>query len=856
MHINQLFHTDFDKFWIVPSDDNKVQLVARDSLNTTPKKLSKLFARSVLLMVKDFENLPDEKKSKINFKKINDQDFPWLSGFTEGEMAKNKLKELSSHKKKLKGSIDEELGVVIKRSVPLSVLIRKLKGSMEETDNLEIFEKMNSRQAALVINTFISEKSYKLASKVYAYFISQNPVLRSSLSQFPQEALPELLDALCSHRNIDDVVEILKRGEENLHLFFNRFDPSNVVSYLKRKPHETPKEYLLRKNLEKKEKGFWSKHPPEEARKGNLELMRSYFGMIGEKLGKKELFDDFAPFFSANGGEKGFHVNAFIRFEEIQKDFLQVIKKHNYSTDLTLLKDALYSYNYPYIQNLLERIPLEEHGVFFPELLSALMQIEDPHLAELFLNQYPDIAKSCSKELLNQTITSNRFWFLNWLMKNGLKIDLSESEALLAVASKNHHLPMIKLLWTLANPSQPESNYLKTLHLDLIKSESKRIAKLMNYALFSPLQEIIDLVGEYPSYATALRRVLPLLGVVVRFPNLGFAEEANSNALNSPENYMKNTLAYARENRRFIMQTAKELKSLTRTQLLKKIIQNRFERNPHLPKEYGESQINNPNLTVTPFYASSFAMNEFSNTLSATLLPIRYTWCLRHLVEESYDFEEQTWHKPAVHSLELNNKRGLQYYYEFSDAKGDHRLTTTRIDRSWKWMHHTSPLTIKKLKKHLNSLQEELLLYPLDLGNEENVKVFFEKVARGYWLIATLCEFHRGTPHNAMIWLNCIYNHHNLPTPIPKLDHFFLDNTMIVLPLEKVIEKWSSFFEPTLDQALTTKYPKTHRKVLLGLLKADGLLLKECSPKVRADPKFIEAAVTQNHEASKYSIRL
>ncbi|MEI8365183.1 MAG: hypothetical protein WCF65_02085 [Parachlamydiaceae bacterium] len=36
--------------------------------------------------------------------------------------------------------------------------------------------------------------------------------------------------------------------------------------------------------------------------------------------------------------------------------------------------------------------------------------------------------------------------------------------------------------------------------------------------------------------------------------------------------------------------------------------------------------------------------------------------------------------------------------------------------------------------------------------------------------------------------------------PSPKLEHFFLDNTMLMIPIEEAIRKWKTFFEPTFEE--------------------------------------------------------
>lgn len=168
-------------------------------------------------------------------------------------------------------------------------------------------------------------------------------------------------------------------------------------------------------------------------------------------------------------------------------------------------------------------------------------------------------------------------------------------------------------------------------------------------------------------------------------------------------------------------------------------------------------------------------------------------------------------------------------------------------------MNHTPQTTLKEIQNHVEELQKEILTYNLNFTDSKNLKLFYEKVARGYWLIATLCETVRGTPHNAMIWLNLMYEHHKLPPPIPKIDHFFLDNTMLVTPVEKAIENWESYFESPLDVSLKKTHGDTWQDALRHLLEINGDLLKHCSFEVRDNKELVDLAVRTTPSAKQYA---
>lgn len=80
------------------------------------------------------------------------------------------------------------------------------------------------------------------------------------------------------------------------------------------------------------------------------------------------------------------------------------------------------------------------------------------------------------------------------------------------------------------------------------------------------------------------------------------------------------------------------------------------------------------------------------------------------------------------------------------------------------------------------------------------------------------------------------------PPPIPKIDHFFLDNTMIVTPVEKAIENWESYFESTLDAALRNHYGEASHRMLYRLLAKNGDLLRLCSPEARDNDQLVARA--------------
>jgi len=373
------------------------------------------------------------------------------------------------------------------------------------------------------------------------------------------------------------------------------------------------------------------------------------------------------------------------------------------------------------------------------------------------------------------------------------------------------------------------------------------------------MEELSQLVAAHPDYASTFREVLEILPLLVRFPTIEFFREMKNDPSKSVAGYVSGSGWYVGENQELLRTLVAELPNMTRDQFLSKVMEDRVSRLPEDKKEekrlYGTKQIKNPNDGHRTPWINGLAKSAPS--------PNRYSWSLRHLIPLCQDQEGESWQKPDPSSVDLVSPdtpsiprvyggqafwqpNSLQYYYTYEDDEGEHRLPTTHISPTFDWIWHTSPDTIEELQSHLETLHKEIVDFDLDIGDPKSLGEFNEKVARGYWLISTLCETHRGTPHNAMMWLNAICEHHHLPPPIPKLDHFFLDTTMVVSPLEEVIEKWTSYFEPPLDQCV-------EKGSLAALLQGDGLLLKSCSPEVRSDEEWVRIAIAQNPSALQYA---
>lgn len=578
----------------------------------------------------------------------------------------------------------------------------------------------------------------------------------------------------------------------------------------------------------------------------NLDEARDYLGKLGEALGKKNVLLDFAEFFD-DPKCIGPNVNAFNRFDKTHHRFVQKMKEHKLVPDAGLLKDCILSYNYPYIQVILDNLPdiisPKEHII----LLNAIQISEDARLSELILKKVPELAKKCPPDLIKRAVLHSRYSFIEWLEANGRKLREDEAKDLLS-AQMGSHIPLIKLLCKRAKVDERQA-----FNIDALASDQMRLQKLRELSIFSPIGSIYAFVADHPEFDTSLRQVISEIAVFWRYPNLDLAMELNS-GYSDLTKYVTRTYHYARGNLEDIEELEEEMEDLTRDELLERIVEYRSQRNDHLEAGYKEKSMNFELNWSTPFYEWPGRMMpplETHLSIDPGMKFVRYSWCLRHLARLCLDDLTGKWDKPEglVDFNPFMGSHGLQYYYPYKTEGEVYGVPTNSIDNEWKMMMHTHPQSIRILQEHLQQLHDELLQYPLDMLDNANRKEFFKRVAEGYWLLATLVEYHRGIPHISMIWLQLIYRRHNLPMPIHKPDHFLLDTTMLVTPFEKAIADWESYFEPTLDQSLKESQGERWEEVLLRFLSVDGLLLRQCSPVVRNTQIFIEAAARKNPDA-------
>lgn len=565
---------------------------------------------------------------------------------------------------------------------------------------------------------------------------------------------------------------------------------------------------------------------------------------VADKLEDPKLFEEYVLSYNQQ--------NSFGPADSLISDILnpsslprfQRLVERGYPITANTIAQAFYSCNYSAIEFVLKNTKDEVLLNNAEALLKLVKDLEEPRIAQMLIQRFPQIFSQVNIfELLSQAIPLGHSFFVEWALANGVKLTDEQLRKLVSSAELTFNLHFIKMLHTIISQrTASPSEYLKILGLEFL-TPSEVTDFIATCAIVSPIEDIYELARHYPKMmARCLPEVLGLAALAVRFPNLESYWELNDSCKSIGE-YLKNSLAYAKENLKFVRDESPKFSNSTRDEFLNAVIANRFQRRPNLDLAYERKQIDHPTSSFTRLQA--FRGRQISTFNRATN---RYWWSKRHFA--GLVFNQGMPPKKVLNSynsVNISEPVNINYCYSAKDASGQskrHILTTfSNLDV---WIH-TEPGVIKALQPHLEELEREILDFPL---NSTNRKEFMAKVATGYWLIATLCETHRGTPHNAMIWLNKVYYHHGLPPPIPKQEHFFLDNTMLMLPLEKVIADWETYFEPTIDQAMV-EVPN-RREILASMLQQNGLLLSCCSDEVRNDPELAAIAVQQNPEASKY----
>lgn len=491
-----------------------------------------------------------------------------------------------------------------------------------------------------------------------------------------------------------------------------------------------------------------------------------------------------------------------------------------YSITASMLWKCVQLKNYRFLNFIFSKLSEESLKSFSEDIFAFLILSEDATLNKLVSDALKsknvfDYANSLSEKLLTQTVMKGCKEFVRWALDNGKKI--GSCKKLLEIALTTYNIPLIKHLFNHGKTTGElkQENYLEILGFG--ESTKKDADLLFKYLAFSPLSEILKLVHAFPYLASSLQEVLPLTAFFVRFPlHLGFivsdglhssssfnylelGKDENDFTLTSKmiENFLFSTLQYAQKNLLTARKIAEFLPKLNHAQLLKEIVNAR------------ESDFGLINQSYKQVKDSSHTRNVETALIKTTHGHTRYWHSLKHFSIIAFGLQEAvsiTAKYPALLDVkEYRHEKIVDFYY----TKKDKIIGTvntlvisslnsypSQSQSPLKYLYWKHPLgdEISKFANELEELHQQLL--DKDLPKRDR-RLFDETMARYYYLIATLSEYKRGTPHNAMMVLNIFYIYHRLNPPIPTLEHFFLDNTALNVPLTRFIEMWPTFFEKT-----------------------------------------------------------
>jgi hypothetical protein len=445
---------------------------------------------------------------------------------------------------------------------------------------------------------------------------------------------------------------------------------------------------------------------------------------------------------------------------------------------------CLWMHNDILLDLLLEHMDIKVLQSKSSQLIRDLARCEDINLANRLLQAGLDIQspfqQSDSFLLLKHLVENNSFQLIDWLNKKNVAIQESHAKKLLPIAVENGNLKIIEWL-----AGQAHASYLDALELKG-PSDEEINQRLQCYCLSTPLPIVDHLITHhYPELKDQFKMITNQLSVLVRFPSVKDRSEV-SQALKSTQSYIKSSFEYAASNLKAIEQLLPQCTTTSWHQLLQSIIKLRSKTNRDpLPTTYFNLRHSIPDEYITPLITLDkleLDPNSFSTT--------RYyhAWNSFHTLDRQNSLENTS----IVIDLDEDCIE-FNYTLPNHETVNINRLFVDHLSGSTiMFWNHATPEVLNLTQDHLNDLHLKVMNFSL---REDNQRDFEALVARTYWLIATLCETERGTPHNAMMWLNLAYRKHNLPVPIPKLEHFFLDNTMLVLPMEEAVARWRTFFE-------------------------------------------------------------
>lgn len=466
---------------------------------------------------------------------------------------------------------------------------------------------------------------------------------------------------------------------------------------------------------------------------------------------------------------------------------------------------ALCLHQHELLEVLLEHLP-ENHFKTSPKsshvCLTYILYYENWGALDKLFSKGLDISQAYP--FLQEAVEEGLFPFVAWILEHGFRIpDQNKYDELILKARNAHHLGIIRTLCQKITQAgiQP-AFYPEVLNFHSENAQSS----LQAWLLFSPLEEIYALaqLEQFSSLHDYLPDLIKTLSFCVRFPRPQYRLAINTSFGNTTT-YIQSTWKYAEQNRQLAEQLLPNLSKMTWRELLDKIVNDRVNRGQLDSKKKLFYQTRRTDTQSTE-RLSTWILNV-SSDLHTTPGCCQYSPSLslfRNYIDEKKISLFSTSANPTMtiqpsDSEKIGMNYGLSYtiHYMIPETKKMVPVTIMSCGALIRggpyklvWRHPSNEV-IKTLERHQEDLYRKLVdSQPEDEATRKELRI------RNYYLPSTLCEIERGTPHNVLIWLNLIYMHEKLPPPIPRLNHFYLDNAMLNLPIEEAIQKWDSFFEP------------------------------------------------------------
>lgn len=473
-----------------------------------------------------------------------------------------------------------------------------------------------------------------------------------------------------------------------------------------------------------------------------------------------------------------------------RREFLNSLINSGYKVSESSLEIAIALRDYSLMKQLLQKVDQKVLTENSQLIFSRLIETNDVKMFDIVVENVPKMGQYIDLKQLKSSILSGSISlalkFLESLTKESRREALIEFKDL---ALNTYNLSLIRYFYeNLSKLEKTEISYLSFLEIHEKLTNDELEFQLTKYGMHSPLEDFCATCKGNNNLEKLKGKILEKIALMVRFPNLYIKEIQK--AVKHPKKdaskdaYEKNSYEYASNNLAFITKEASNLPLLTWEKMLEKIVKHRAQTTSLSDNSYLKQRTTDQNsctiTTVLHLEKKLLAHPSIHNSgvpYYSGLATSRYANSLLHL--DTTAFEGHRSKSGAINS-----------YYQGLLITQNTMNFLPIFQPGINWIHNNS--SVDKFKSLFQELHQKIVDF--DLKNRV-IEELDALIAEGYWLQANMSEMMRGTPHNAMIWLNLVTNHHKMAPIIPKKEHFFLDNTALMVPVEIFVKKWRTYIE-------------------------------------------------------------